>query len=239
MIGVKITSLKANQTVPVGHLTIYGTSTDTPETDCKVFVDWNDTKPMQNVTGIGSGGLNDYSNWTFTYTQKYHLITEGTNELTSKISCYGNSANNKTTKYYSISITGSTNAASTTIPTPSGSHNTNNFTANFHGVGSQSLFPQYSGSGPVTPINNSKSVSKVEEPKSNVYIEISSGYSDNKNNNGDKTIKFKTSSSMVSSKSNKTQDERNDFNVNHQDLTRFIHNLIREKLDRISDQFTH
>ena len=29
-IGVKIALLKANQTVPIGQLTIYGTSTDTP-----------------------------------------------------------------------------------------------------------------------------------------------------------------------------------------------------------------
>ncbi len=85
-IGVKITSPKANQTVPLGQLTIYGTSSDTAETNCQVYVDWDDAKPMQNVTGIGPGGLDDYSNWTFTYTQNYHLISEGTNELTSKIS---------------------------------------------------------------------------------------------------------------------------------------------------------
>ena len=58
-IGVKITSPTANQVVPVGELTIYGTSSDTPETNCLVYVDWNDAKPMQNVTGIGSGGPTD------------------------------------------------------------------------------------------------------------------------------------------------------------------------------------
>lgn len=107
-IGVKITSLKANQTVPVGPLTIYGTSSDTPDTNCKVFVDWNDTKPMQNVTGIGQGGHGDYSKWTFTYTNRYHFISKGINELTSKISCYGNQTNNITTKFYSVNIIGST-----------------------------------------------------------------------------------------------------------------------------------
>jgi hypothetical protein len=45
-----------------------------------------------------------YSNWTFTYTDAYHLISEGTNELTSKISCYSNPDN--ITKYYSINVTG-------------------------------------------------------------------------------------------------------------------------------------
>jgi hypothetical protein len=55
-IGVKITSPKANQTVPLGELSIFGTSSDTQEANCQVYVDWNDTKPMQNVTGIGQGG---------------------------------------------------------------------------------------------------------------------------------------------------------------------------------------
>ena len=109
-IGVKITSPKINQTVPIGELTIHGTSSDGSDTNCQVYVDWNDAKPMQIVTGVGPGGPNDYSNWTFTYTSNYHLISEGTNELTSKISCNGNSSvGNITTKYYSINVTGSTN----------------------------------------------------------------------------------------------------------------------------------
>src|SRR4029078_8890995 len=83
-IGVKITSLKANQTVPTGELTIHGTSSDTAATNCHVYADWKHLKPMQNVTAAGPGGQTDYSNWTFTYTRNYHLIIEGTNELTSK-----------------------------------------------------------------------------------------------------------------------------------------------------------
>jgi hypothetical protein len=69
-IGVKITSPKPNETVPIGELNIYGTSS---ETNCQIYVDWNDAKPMQNVTGTGPGGPNDFSNWTFTYTQNYYL----------------------------------------------------------------------------------------------------------------------------------------------------------------------
>jgi hypothetical protein len=50
---------------------------------------------MQKVTPTGSGverqeegeGRDDYSTWTCTYSEDYHLITEGVNELTSKISC--------------------------------------------------------------------------------------------------------------------------------------------------------
>jgi len=212
--GVKITSPKANQTVPIGTLTVYGTSSDTPDTNCKVFVDWNNTKPMQNVIGIGPGGLDDYSKWTFTYTQGYHLISEGTNELTSKISCYGNLTNNVTTKFYSVSITGSTNSINSSMPRTYAGH---------------ILQPYHS-------INNSK----AGEPKSNFYIEISGDYSGNKNYNGnDKIIKFKTSGSMISSKDNKTQDGQNNFDDNYQDLNKVIHDLIKEKLNRISNQFVH
>ena len=56
---------------------------------------------------------------TFTYTPTYHVITNGTNELTAQISCLDddnknnneNNNNNNTnaaylTKYYNINITG-------------------------------------------------------------------------------------------------------------------------------------
>ena len=144
-IGVKITSPTANEVVPVGQLTIYGTSSDTPATNCEVYVDWNDAKPMQNVTGIGSGGPNDHSNWTFTYTQKYHLIIEGNNELTSKISCYTNSGiSNMTTKYYSINVTGSSNPTSFTVPTTSDNRGFDNSTTRATSTGYHSVLPQYS-----------------------------------------------------------------------------------------------
>jgi hypothetical protein len=56
----------------VGQLIINGISTDTLQTNCMVFADWNDLKPMQNVTAKGPGGANDYSNWTYTYNEIYH-----------------------------------------------------------------------------------------------------------------------------------------------------------------------
>ena len=105
-IGVKIISPLKNTTVPAGQLIIHGISSDTLNTDCKVFVDWNDLKPMQNVTAKGPGGANDYSNWTYTYNETYHNITAGINELTSKITCYDNPSN-ITSKYYSVNVTGS------------------------------------------------------------------------------------------------------------------------------------
>ena len=87
-LGVKITSPSKNATVPTGQLTISGISSDTAITNCMVSADWNDLKPMQNVTAKGPGGANDYSNWTYAYNETYHNITVGINELTSKITCY-------------------------------------------------------------------------------------------------------------------------------------------------------
>ena len=102
--GVKITSPTTGQKIPVGELEVAGTSTDNNLTDCRVYVDINDIKPMQNTTASGSDGQNDYSNWTFTYTSEYHLMSEGINELTAKLSCIHNPAN--ATKYYSVNVTG-------------------------------------------------------------------------------------------------------------------------------------
>ena len=105
-LGVKITSPLKNATVPAGQLTMGGISSDTAITNCMVSADWNDLKPMQNVTAKGRGGANDYSNWTYTYNESYHNITSGINELTSKITCYDDPGN-ITKKYYSVNVTGS------------------------------------------------------------------------------------------------------------------------------------
>ncbi|HET6798959.1 MAG TPA: hypothetical protein VFH25_00225, partial [Nitrososphaeraceae archaeon] len=77
IIGIKITSPNTGQQVPAGELTISGTSTDNTTTDCTVYADWNNTKPFQTAVATGPAGVNDYSRWTFTYTDDYHLITNG------------------------------------------------------------------------------------------------------------------------------------------------------------------
>jgi len=125
--GIKITSHVTGQQVAAGELRISGISTDNATTNCKVYVDWNDLKPFQNATATGTSGINDYSNWTFTYTGDYHLITEGTNELTSKISCFDipsdiTSANS--TKYYTVNVTGMTTQNNMTASAESSRNNT-------------------------------------------------------------------------------------------------------------------
>ncbi|MDF2769916.1 MAG: hypothetical protein K0S91_2751, partial [Nitrososphaeraceae archaeon] len=42
LLGLRISSHTTGQQVPVGQLTISGTSTDNPTTDCQVSVDVND-----------------------------------------------------------------------------------------------------------------------------------------------------------------------------------------------------
>jgi hypothetical protein len=104
LVGIRISSHTTGQQVPVGQLTISGTSTDNPTTDCQVSVDVNDIKPLQNAIATGPGGVNDYSTWQFTYTEDYQLIQEGVNELTSKLSCLSNPAN--VARYYSVNVIG-------------------------------------------------------------------------------------------------------------------------------------
>jgi hypothetical protein len=261
-IGVKITSPKPNQTVPTGELTIHGTSSDGPETNCQVYADWNDAKPMQNVTGTGPRGPNDYSNWTFTYTQNYHIVSEGTNELTSKISCYGNSGvSNMTSKYYSINVTGSTNPSSTNIPTTSDTASSN-FTTGFQGNGHSAILPQYSNVGAnnsqhvIDKIANEtinydysingdkyKSLSiATANTKADSSIDNNKGASDNIKN---KKIQSNTIESVMSLKVDDSKKKPNNFkfklhygngNINSEDLHKYIHNLIKEKLDRVSER---
>jgi hypothetical protein len=133
IISVKITSPITGQQVPVGELTISGTSTDNATTYCTVYADWNNTKPFQTATATGPGGINDYSRWTFTYTDDYHLITNGTNNLTSKLSCVGdNSTVGSTanlTKSYSVNVIGITESSERPTLEEEQQNNSNDFSS--------------------------------------------------------------------------------------------------------------
>jgi hypothetical protein len=114
-ISIKINTPVDSANVPIGDLTIHGMSSDDDTTNCQVYADWNDLKPMQNVTASGTKGNADYSSWSFTYSGSYHNIVEGPNELTSKITCY-DQGQNASSKFYSVNVTGTTD----------GNENTNN-----------------------------------------------------------------------------------------------------------------
>jgi hypothetical protein len=105
-VGVKIDTPSNSVSVPVGNLTIYGASSDNNTTNCLVYADWNDLKPMQVVTANGPKGDADYSKWSYTYNGDYHDIVEGSNELTSKITCYDQLQKATSSKSYSINVTG-------------------------------------------------------------------------------------------------------------------------------------
>ena len=134
IISVKITSPVVNQ-VPVGQLTISGISTDNATSDCTVYADWNNTKPFQKAVATGPGGVDDYSTWTFTYTDKYHLITNGTDNLTSKLSCIndrnsdGGIAAANITKNYSINVIGVTEPSQKPVSSSSAQEQQNNVTS--------------------------------------------------------------------------------------------------------------
>jgi hypothetical protein len=124
-ISIKIESPLSNQKVPVGQLTISGTSSDNSSAQCQVYLDWNNLKPYQLATPTGSNGSADFSKWSFTYTSKYHLIQTGLNDLTSKITCLVPPAGPTVTKWYSINVTGATTSnQSSTVQLPLPTANT-------------------------------------------------------------------------------------------------------------------
>jgi hypothetical protein len=66
--SIQITSHQDGSQVPVGELTIQGTSSDNQESNRQVYADVNDIAPLQNATAAGVNGGDDYSQWSFTYT---------------------------------------------------------------------------------------------------------------------------------------------------------------------------
>jgi hypothetical protein len=132
---IQITTPQDGQQVPPGELTIQGISSDDEEADCQVYADVNDVTPMRNVTASSpSEEDNDFSQWTFTYTQDYQLIKLGANELTAKISCSDNgefdlnpfpdagaqttSSGSPLTEWHTVNVTGVAGAPSVPLPLP-------------------------------------------------------------------------------------------------------------------------
>ena len=112
---VKITSPAKGQHVPVGNITISGTSSSNATNHCTVSIIINGIKPYQQATSTGSKGPNDYSNWTFSATPKYSTIKQGINKITAKYSC---PQNVNLTKFYSVNVTGVPAKGQAILPTP-------------------------------------------------------------------------------------------------------------------------
>jgi hypothetical protein len=111
---IEITSPEDGQEVPAGELTIEGVSSDDAESNCQVYADANDITPMQNVTAAGTNGRDDdFSHWSYTYTNDYQLIKEGANELTAKISCFDGNSSTPMSEWHSINVTGVTGPPTT------------------------------------------------------------------------------------------------------------------------------
>jgi len=157
-ITIKIESPPGNQQVPVGELTISGTSSDNSSSQCQVYLDWNNLKPYQLATPTGSNGSADFSKWSFTYTSKYHLIQTGVNDLTSKITCLVPPAGPTVTKWYSINVTGTaTSNRSSNVQLPLPTANTKTPASNTQTPASNTQAPSLQSGASVNTTNTSNS----------------------------------------------------------------------------------
>ncbi len=181
-ISIKIESPLSNQQVPVGELTISGTSSDNSSSQCQVYLDWNNLKPYQLATPTGSNGSADFSKWSFTYSSKYHLIQTGLNDLTSKITCLVPPTGPTVTKWYSINVTGTTTSnqsSNVQLPLPTANtktpaSNTTNPAANTQTPASNTQTSSPQSGASVDTTNNSNS-NKINLDLSVEHNPISAG----------------------------------------------------------------
>ena len=198
-VGVKINTPTNSVSVPVGDLTIYGASSDNNTTNCQVYADWNDLKPMQIVTANGPKGDADYSKWSYTYNGDYHDIVEGPNELTSKITCYDQVQKATSSKSYSINVTG----------TKAGSEIVNN-------IGNQSTVSEDTKILPVksSSSNNDSSNDTVETSTEStdkiLPVKISSSNNDSSNDTVEKSTESTDSDSDTVETSTESTDSDSD-----------------------------
>ena len=104
-LSVKISYPPFNHQVPLGELPVFGSSSDNESTNCEVYLDWNNDNAFHQARAAGPGGYNDFSTWIYVYTEKNHLIVNGTNDLTAKMLCSVDN-NFNLTRYNSIKIIG-------------------------------------------------------------------------------------------------------------------------------------
>ncbi len=104
-LSIKISFPPVNHQVHLGELPVFGSSSDNESADCKIYLDWNNDKAFHEARAAGPGGYNDFSTWIYVYSEKNHLIVNGTNDLTAKMICSVDN-NFNLTRYNSIKIVG-------------------------------------------------------------------------------------------------------------------------------------
>ena len=70
--------------------------------NCVVSVIVNNVKPYQLTNATGTAGDGDYSSWIYDFTNSYLPLKEGSNKITSKLTCQPGNNN----VYYSVNVTG-------------------------------------------------------------------------------------------------------------------------------------
>ena len=101
-LSVKISFPPFNQRVPLGELPVFGSSSDNESANCEVYLDWNNDNAFHQAKP-GLGGYSGFSTWLYVYSEKNHLIVNGTNDLTAKMLCSVDN-NFNLTRYNSIKI---------------------------------------------------------------------------------------------------------------------------------------
>ena len=71
-------------------------------TNCDISIVTNSIFPYQNVNGTGPLGVKDFSKWNYKFNSDYANLHEGSNKITSKLTCEGGTAK----AYYSVNVTG-------------------------------------------------------------------------------------------------------------------------------------
>ena len=102
---VKISYPTFNHQIPPGELPVFGTSSDNESSLCEVYLDWNNDNAFHQVRGAGPNGSSDFSTWIDVYSEKNHLIVNGSNDLTAKLLCSVDN-NFNLTRYNSVKIIG-------------------------------------------------------------------------------------------------------------------------------------
>ncbi|MGI0051918.1 MAG: hypothetical protein ACRD8K_09290, partial [Nitrososphaeraceae archaeon] len=166
-LSVKITSPADGKNIPNGELTISGISSDTQDKNCIVFVDWNDMKPFQKVRAAGPGGIDDFSEWIFTFDSRYHEIVTGNNELTAKITCLG--GDKPLTKWNSINLIGYNNS----LFSPNTDKNKTSAETSFKQPSLKTILPGANQNTTINTSNQNTTINADEQNKTSQLTNVS------------------------------------------------------------------